>query len=299
MAIDAATTVAVTGGNGTLGSAVLAHLAEAGYRTVNLSRGSRREETADAYRRVDLLDAGQVYAALAESDADAVVHLGSVPTPTEDPGHVVFESNVVSAYHVLEAAGALGLESATLASSMSALGAGFEEKPVEVDALPVDESHRLSPSNPYGLGKQTVEVVADGFARRESAPGKIASLRFPWVTSDADCRETFVEADRSLDGLRESTHHHTAHNTLFAYVHVDDAVRLVRRCVEADFAGHERFWLSAPDTSVEAESERVVAEEYPAATLRRELEGYEALVDTAKAEELLGWEAKKSWRDLR
>lgn len=295
MSID---TVAVTGGNGTLGRAVLAHLADRGYRTANLSRGDRREDIADAYRRVDLLDAGAVYAGLAESDADAVVHLGSIPAPTEDPGHAVFESNAMSAYHVLEAATALGLDATVLASSMSALGAGFESKPVEVDSLPVDESHRLSPSNPYGLGKQTVEVVADGFARREGSPTTIASLRFPWVTSDDDCRETFVEADRTLDGLRDSERYHTARNTLFAYVHVDDAVRMVRQCVETDLGGHERFWLSAPDTSVEAESERVAGEEYPEATLGRSLSGHEALVDTSKAEELLGWRAERSWRRL-
>ncbi|MFC6726953.1 NAD(P)-dependent oxidoreductase, partial [Halobium palmae] len=138
----------------------------------------------------------------------------------------------------------------------------------------------------------------DGVARREDAPPTIASLRFPWVTSDDDLRETFVEADRSLAGLRDSPHYHTARNTLFAYVHVADAVDLVRRCVEADFDGHERLWLSAPDTSVEAESGTVAAEEFPDATLRRSLSGYDSLVDTSKAEELLGWEPERSWRSL-
>ncbi|RBI58970.1 NAD(P)-dependent oxidoreductase [halophilic archaeon] len=292
-------TVAVTGGNGRVGRSVLAHLNEEGYRTVDLSRGKREEERADAYLTTDLLEAGEVYGSLAKSDADAVVHLGMIPTPDATPRYRTYESNVMSSYHVLEAAGALGIDTVTLASSFSAIGGGFEPDPVTVDYLPVDEDHRLTPSNPYGMGKQTLEIAADGFARRtDDRPWTITSLRFPWVVDDDLARETFVEADRTLAGMRESDHFHTQRNTLFTYVHASDAVDLVRRTVEADFDGHERVWVSAPDTSAETPSREIAAEVFPDVEIRDSLEAhdYAPLVDTAKAEELFDWEPEWSWR---
>lgn len=291
-------TVAVTGGNGQVGRAVLSHLADRGYRTVDLSRGKRREEVADEYLTTDLVDPGDVYGSLARADPDAVAHFGMVPTPERTPGHVTFESNAVSTYVLLEAAEALGVRTVVLASSLSALGGGFEDEPVDVRYLPVDEGHRLTPSNPYGLGKQVLEVVADGFGRRAGPPRTVSSLRFPWVTTDDDMRETFVEADRSLAGVREAGHFHTARNTLFAYLHAEDAARATRRAIEADFAGHRRFWLAADDTTVAEESEALVREAYPDADLRGDLAGRESLVSTERARRVLGWAPERSWRDL-
>lgn len=288
--------VAVTGGTGRIGPALLDRLRARGYRTVNLSRGGSAG-AADAGIRADVTDPGDVYGALATADVDAVVHLAAIPRPTNDPGHVVFESSVTGTYHVLEAAAALGAERVCLASSLSALGAGFEPDPVRVEYLPVDEFHPLSPSNPYGLGKQVAEVTADGVARRPGAP-QIASIRFPWVTTDEDLRETFVEADRTLDGLRESGFLHEARNTLFAYLHREDAAELVCRTLETDFGGHERFWAAAADTNVELPTADLVAAVFPDAEVRGSFEGNESLLNTAKARRTLGWEPTRSWREF-
>ncbi|MDS0219802.1 NAD(P)-dependent oxidoreductase [Haloarcula sp. S1AR25-5A] len=295
--------VAVTGGNGRLGQHVLEHLASVGYRTINLSRGKRDEAHSDAYVRTDLLDAGEVYGALATSDPDAVVHLGMIPTPDHTPGYRTYESNVMSSYHVLEAAGELGVDTVALASSFSAIGGGFEPDPITVDYLPIDEDHRLTPSNPYAMGKQAMEAAADGFARRsEDAPGTITSLRFPWVVDDDLARETFVEADRTLAGSKASADFHTQRNTLYAYLHATDAVTVVEAAVEASFTGHERLWLSAPDTSAETPSAELAAELYPDADYRGSTgddeNPYAALIDTSKAERLLDWEPTWSWRQL-
>ncbi len=223
-----------------------------------------------------------------------------LPTPEVTPGYRTYESNVMSSYHVLEAAGELGIETVVLALSFSAMGGGFESEPVTVDYLPVDEAHRLTPSNPYGIGKQTLEIIADGVARRPAdRPQTITSVRFPWVVDDDTARETFVEADRTLSGLRESGDFHTQHNTLFTYVHVSDAVDLVRRAIEVDFDGHERVWVSAPDTSAETSSRDIAATVFPDAEVRGLGKGdYTSLVDTSKAAELFGWEPQSSWRRL-
>lgn len=294
-------TIAVTGGNGTVGSHLLAHLADHGYETVNLSRGSRREDHSDRYVRVDLTDAGAVHGAFAKADPDAVVHLGMIPTPDSNPDHDVFASNAQSTWHVLEAAEAQGVERVTLASSLCAVGAGFEPDPVTHSSLPIDEEIPCTPSTSYGVGKQTLEVVADGFGRRAGAPTQVASLRYPWVTTERDIRETFVEPDRTLGAVRDLPEDEwwSARNSLFTYVHVDDAVRATRLAAETDLDGHERFFLSASDTNLETPTSDVLDECFPDAERRRDFEAYEALLDTSKAEDLLGWEPAKSWRDFR
>jgi len=288
-------TVAVTGGNGQIGSAVLSELAERGYRTANLSRGSRREEVADEYLRTDLLDPGEVYGSLARADPVAVAHFGTIPRPDESPGHVTFRSNAATPYHVLEAAEALDIEAVVLASSLSAMGAGFEDA-VDVRYLPVDEEYPLTPSNPYGLGKQVGEVVADGFGRRSEPPTTIASLRFPLVASEEELRTVFAEPDRTLPGIRDAGFFEKARKTLFAYLHERDAAALVVRALEATFEGHETFFATAPDTTADAPSSELV--ELYDAEVRGAFDGTEPLIDDGKAEELLGWSAERSWRDL-
>ena len=283
--------VAVTGANGKIGEAVVREFADAGYETVNLARGKRREDAADGYRTTDLLDAGETYGSLAASDADAVVHMGTIPWPARHPEHVTFESNAMSAYHVLEAATELGLETVVLPSSINAMGADYQEAPTDVRYLPVDEAHPLTPRDPYALGKRTTEVLGDGFGRRTDAP-QVASLRFPWVPSDEQVRERIAGTDRSLAAVRDS-----GRSTLFSYLHLADAATIARAAVEADFDGHEAFWAVAADTNVAAPSERVAAECYPDAEIRGSLDGHESLVSIEKARDLLGWEPTHSWRD--
>ncbi|WP_117593118.1 NAD-dependent epimerase/dehydratase family protein [Haloprofundus halophilus] len=294
MAIE---TVAVTGGNGQVGRAVLAELRGCGYRTVNLSRGSRRESLADEYRRTNLLDAGEVYGSLASSDADGVVHLGMVPRPDTGPGHVTFESNVMSTYHVLEASQNLDIDSVAVASSMSALGAGFDPDPVRLDYLPVDESHPVDPRDPYALGKHVLERTAEGIARRNAGPASVSAVRFPIAMDDEQLRDALGDADRSLDAIRDAPFFHSARNTLFAYVHLDDLADLFRRCIEAEFGGYEAFWAAAAETTVDSPTTELVAELYPAVETRGDLSGHESLVDTSKARRILGWKPTRSWRE--
>jgi nucleoside-diphosphate-sugar epimerase len=290
-------TVAVTGGNGKIGAAIIEHLNEAGYETVNVSRGKRREDVSDAYVTTDLLDAGETYGAIAKSDADAVIHMGTIPNPYRNPDYQVYESNVMSAMHVLEAADALGLESVCLPSSINALGSEHQERPAEVEYLPMDETHPRTPDDSYGIAKHAMEVTADGIGRRPSTDLTIASLRYPWVTDEAEMRESFVETDRSLDAL-DDVHPATGREVLFSYLAIDDAARIARKAIEADFTGHETFWAVAGDTTAAAPTADVVARYFPDAEVRAALPGHETLVDLSKAADLLDWDTRQSWRDL-
>ncbi|UPM44952.1 NAD-dependent epimerase/dehydratase family protein [Halocatena salina] len=290
-------TIAVTGGNGKIGSAILEHVDEHGYETVNISRGKQHEEISDTYVTTDLLDAGETYGALAKTEADAVIHMGTIPDPYSNPDFRVYESNVMSGAHVLEAADALGLESVCLASSINAIGSEHQERPADVRSIPLDETHPRTPDDPYGMAKHAVEVTADGFGRRPSTDLTIASLRYPWVMTDAEMREYVFEPDRSLEALHD-VHPATGREVLFSYLAIEDAASIARKAVEADFNGHEPFWAVAGDTTADASTPDLISEFYPEADVQEMPSGYETIVDLSKAEKLLGWKPQWSWRDL-
>ncbi|MFB6202221.1 MAG: NAD-dependent epimerase/dehydratase family protein [Halorhabdus sp.] len=283
-------TIAVTGGNGMIGRAILADLDDHGYRTVNVARGERREDIASEYRTADLLDAGHVYGSLARADADAVIHMGTIPDPIAHPGYVTYESNVMSSYHVLEAADELGLDAVCLPSSINVLGAAFQTAPTDVRYLPVDEAHPVTPRDPYGLAKHVIEVTADGFGRHPDGP-QIATLRYPWVGTDEQLAEKYVEEDRSLSALTDHDRDH-----LFSYLHLADAASVARRAIEADITGHERFWAVAGDTTADVASTRLVDEYYPDVRRRHSVDGTESLISIEKARSRLGWEPEHTWR---
>jgi len=289
-------TVAVTGGSGTIGSEIVAVLNEEGYRTVNLDRRRSEDGTADEFVRVDLLDAGETYGALGRWEADAVVHMGTIPDPTSDPGHVTYESNVMSSYVVTEAATELGLEAVCLASSVNAHGWSFQECPPEIDYLPIDEAHRVSPRDPYGVAKHVVEVTADGFGRTAGPPARLATLRFSSAHDDAYLRR-LAERELTIEDLHER--YDPGDSPGFRYLHVRDAATLAVRTIQADYTGHETFWAVAPDSTVDVPTERLLEEFYPDTEVRRPLSGTDGLFDVSKAREMVGWEPSRSWRDLR
>ncbi|MFB6295850.1 MAG: NAD-dependent epimerase/dehydratase family protein [Halobacteriales archaeon] len=287
-------TVVVTGGSGAIGPSFVESFSAAGYRTVNVDVTEPDRRVADRYLEADLRDPGEVYGALSAADADAVVHLGTIDTPTNHPGHVTFESNAMSSYFVLEAAESLGIRSVALASSINALGAKFQDAPMDVRYLPIDESHPATPRDPYGLGKRAIEEVAAGFGRREAPPTSVSTLRFPNV--DVGGLERYAEADCGVEALRRR-HEYPSHVVRsLTYVHAADAATLARLALEADLGGHETFWAVADDTTSEVPTPELAAAFYPDAERRRPLVGTESPITNAKAGRLLGWEPERSWR---
>lgn len=294
-------TVAVTGGNGRIGGAIIEEFNDHGYRTANLNRGKARQRVvedqdgADEYIQTQMLDPGNVYGALSRSDADAVVHMASIPNPLTNVGYETYESNVMGTYHILEAASDLGLEAAVVPSSVNVVGGPFQDPPMGVSYLPVDEQHPITPRDPYATSKHAIEVTAESFGRRAGPLDRIASLRYPWVATSAELRSTFVEGDRSLTAVRSESASF-ARDQLFSYLHVDDAARVARAAIEEEYTGHERFWAVAADTTADVPTSELVRECYPDVPVELNFDGYESLVSTAKARRMLGWQPTYSWR---
>ncbi|MFB6139159.1 MAG: NAD-dependent epimerase/dehydratase family protein [Halosimplex sp.] len=166
-----------------------------------------------------------------------------------------------------------------------------------VESLPMDEDHPVTPRDPYALGKRTVEVQADGFGRRSGSPTSVATFRLPFVADPDLMREHFVEPDRTLEGIGDGSW--VTRDDLFAYVGRTDAARALRRGIETDLGGHETFFLSARDTTMTTPTPEIIERCYSEADADpAAFDEYESVVDTGKAERLLGWEPRQSWRDL-
>jgi NAD(P)-dependent dehydrogenase (short-subunit alcohol dehydrogenase family) len=116
------TRVAVTGGSGKLGRAVVADLVGHGYDVVNLDR-ILSADPLSPFVRVDLADYGQTLAALLAVDdkydsIDAVVHLAAIPAPGLTTNAATFDNNITSSYHVFAAARAAKIKTVVCAAAL-------------------------------------------------------------------------------------------------------------------------------------------------------------------------------------
>jgi nucleoside-diphosphate-sugar epimerase len=273
--------VVVTGGSGLAGRAVVAGLVAAGDDVTNVDLADRNGPA--PFRRADLSDLGQVYGAL--RGADAVVHFAAIPRPTFDVPEVVFRTNVMGTFNVLEAASALGIGRVVIASSVSTLGFPFNEQPLAPDYVPIDEAHPLRPQDAYALSKLVGEELASGIARRGRVT--VASLRFPWIHTP----DTF---EAQVQPLWRDPAGGAAN--LWSYIDSRDVAEATRLALTADIPEHEACFVAAPDSFMPIPSRELIAKHYPATSILEGLTGHTSLLSSAKAERMLGFRPAHSWR---
>jgi nucleoside-diphosphate-sugar epimerase len=123
--------IAVTGGNGKLGKAVVHRLEAAGHEVLTLDSVGAR---GDKFTRVDLSDYGQTVDALSSIDnrhsgLDAVVHLAAIPAGGLAPDSATFANNMLATFNVFQAARRAGIKRVVYASSETLLGIPFDIDP--------------------------------------------------------------------------------------------------------------------------------------------------------------------------
>ena len=273
--------VVVTGGSGLAGRAVVEGLVEHGLEVTNVDLVA--SDGPAPFRRVDLEDLGQVYSCL--RGAEAIVHFAAIPRPTLDVPEVVFRTNVMSAFNVLEAASALGINRVVSASSVSVLGFPFFEQPFAPSYVPIDEKHPLLPQDAYALSKRIGEELADGFARRGRLT--VVSLRFPWIHTPRTFAEQLLPlwADPAAGA-----------SNLWSYIDTRDVAEAVRLALTAEIGGHEACFVAASDSFMPIPSRVLVTNYYPTTIIQDALTDHASLLSSAKAEALLGYRARHSWR---
>ncbi|MDQ6419022.1 NAD(P)-dependent oxidoreductase [Paenibacillus sp. LHD-117] len=274
-------TVAVTGGSGKLGTRVVKELQKEGYEVVVLDQ-QRSPELRCRQIKVDLNDFGQVVSAL--HGADAVIHLAAIPAPLGHPYPVIFANNVMSTYHLLEAASVLGIRKAVLGSSESSYGFAWAPSRFSPDYLPVDEDHPQQPQECYGLSKIVGEEIAAMFDRRCGM--QAISLRFSMITAPE-------EYERLPIGEPERFKH-----IMWSYVDIRDAVSACLAALRVEDRGAISLNVTSDDTLSDWETPKLIATFYPdVQDLRRLFRGNEAIVSNRLAKEVLGWQPLHSWKE--
>lgn len=268
--------IAITGANGRIAGAVAAFALTEGHSVVAIDRTAPSAGPATGAETVtlDMADYEAVLAAL--KGCDALIHLAAIPVPFEQPDHVVHNNNVVGSYNAMRAALECGIRRICQASSVNAIGLSFSRE-AHFDYFPLDEAHPDHNEEAYGLSKRICESQAASLARRYENAG-IASLRFHWVVPD-----------RATAGARYNVPERQAARHLWGYALYGPAARACLLGLEADFRGHEVFYIVAPDTTNDIPSLELARRWHPDVPIRGDLSGNRSFFDCSKAERLLGW----------
>ncbi len=277
------TRIAVTGGSGKLGRAVVADLTAHGNEVVNLDVAAPRPAL-----KIDLTDYGQTVEALTAIDdrydkIDALVHLAAIPAPGLLPNAATFQNNITATYNVFSAARLAGITNVVWASSETVLGLPFRTPP---PYIPVDEDYPARPESTYSLVKHLEETMAAQFCRWNPELTLIG-LRFSNVMDPEDYAE-FPSYD--ADPRSRSWY-------LWGYIDARDGAQAVRKALAYGTPGVEVFVIANADTVMSRSSASLAAEVFPGVPVTKELGEHETLLSIDKARRLLGYEPEHSWRD--
>jgi nucleoside-diphosphate-sugar epimerase len=273
------TKIAVTGGSGKAGRAVVRDLLEHGYQVVNVDVVPPAQALT-RFRQADLTNLGEVFEAL--DGVDAVVHLAAIPNPDRyTPGHI-FHNNTMGCYNVFSAAQQLKLQRVVWASSETTLGLPFDRQPPAY--APIDEEHPLLPESSYALSKVVTEEMARQFHRWTGMPFvglRISNIKDP---------EQYAEFPSYWNDARLRKWN------LWGYVDVRDVAQGCRLGLEAPVQGADIFILAAADTVMNRPSQELLAEVFPGVPLRKQVSEFETLLRIDKARQILGYTPQYSWR---
>jgi uronate dehydrogenase len=157
-------TIVITGAAGRIGSMLRPRLARPGRRlrlldvvpVPGLGGGPAAGEAAEEQVTASVTDLAAMTAACA--GADAVIHLGGIPT--EDAWGPILDVNINGTYTVFEAARRAGVRRVVFASSNHAVGFAPRE------SFPVADDARPEPDTYYGVSKAAGEALAALYAGR-------------------------------------------------------------------------------------------------------------------------------------
>ena len=156
--------------------------------------------------------------------------------------------------------------------------------------LPLDEKHPVRPTETYGLSKVVGEEIGKMVARASTTT--VAALRFTNVPT-LDEVETFPLPNPHTKEPMSLVR--------WSYADPRDVVEAHVRCLDAPIKQFESFIIAQPNSRFDASTAQLIRENFGEhVDLRgklRESGGHTAgVLSTAKAEEMLEWQARYDWR---
>lgn len=289
--------VLFTGGSGKAGKHVVAYLAAAGHRVLNVDRVPLRHPgVADLI--ADITDSGQMFNAMTAYAADdemedgrghrpfdAVVHFAAIPALRIAPDNETYRVNVMGTYNVLEAALKSGIRKVIIASSETTYGVCFSDGQTDPHYLPLDEDYPIDPMDSYGMSKKVNEVTAAAFQRRTGAD--VYALRIGNVMEPTDYRK-FPGFAKDPGSRRRIT---------FSYIDARDLGQIVDLCLKKDGLGFQVFNACNDTNSVPQPNADLLATYFPKVRLTRPVGENESLLSNRKIREVLGFREAHNWRN--
>jgi len=281
--------IAITGSNGLVGTGVVLASLKAGHSVLALDlgeTGNQPESEHYSYHQLDACDYEKYKELVKAAGCDAMVHLAASfnrhvngVLTTALGSHIVYNTNSAMSWNTLEIAGELGIDRVVLASSVNSIGMVYSKRP-KFDYLPVDEDHPFYPEDAYSVSKYVCEIQADAFCRRYPSL-RIATLRFHAVIPDERCTAPLLEA--RIGSWKD----------LWGWVSVTATAQSCLLGLTAPLStfpiGHETFFIVAPTTVQQRNSEELLKEKFPELVGKMEFKGNEGFISTKKAERMLGW----------
>lgn len=269
--------IAVTGGTGRVGSAVIGLALSQGHSLVSIDRVAPAEGVLPPevkFIQADITD----YEAFrnAMDGCDALVHMAAIASPNGHANYVVHNNNVTGSYNALRAAVEVGIKRICQASSINAIGGAYSRAP-KYDYFPVDEKHPTYAEDPYSLSKWICEIQAEAIVRRFEDV-VISSLRFHGVVPPG------VKVTKRTEVKEPWAAKH-----LWGYTSSEASASACLLSLTADFKGAEAFYIVAPETMMAIPSLELAKQFFPDVPVTGDLSGGRSFFDSTKAERLLGW----------
>jgi nucleoside-diphosphate-sugar epimerase len=265
--------IVVTGATGLLGRATATHLVECGHEVISVDR-KEGDFAAGSKLVVGDLTSLEFCDSVIEG-ANAVVHLGAIPNPTDARQFNVFQNNSVSTFGVFMAAAQARVKTVVYASSLSAYGFAYSDEWTSPIYAPVDEAHPFVFEESYALSKEVNERSALMWSRRcETA---FVGMRFPWTNTPEKTLELarrFNDEDKLPPDPRFPKG--IVAKILWTYLDLRDAVKAIEVVINSNIKGAHVYNFAAPDIMAKAPTMELMAKFHPKTEIRSPLPGHTA-----------------------
>lgn len=177
--------VAITGGTGNVGRAVVEVLATHGHEITVLGLDTDVSVPGGRYTQCDISDFDTLLDAI--RGHEAIVHLAAYPSPIARPGREIFRVNALGTFNVFEAAAEARIHRVVGTSSINALGYFYGDRGVPIRYVPLDEKHPALATDAYSFSKQSMESIGTYFWERDAISSVM--LRLPGVIPHVDIQK--------------------------------------------------------------------------------------------------------------